>query len=1231
MLKLIYGRAGTGKTHFARELAAQLASEGAVAGGAEGAAVGSVGSATATSAVGSVAGVPVGAAVAEAPRTVLIIPEQYSFETEKKMLLRLSAKGIENIEIFSFSRLAEELGSRFSGNSRPRLSDTGRAAAVALSLRETADSLTLYRKKKSGASFISHILHAVKEFKMCGITPDMLLATAGEVQSEPLRVKLSELSLIYSAFEGITARSALDPLDELTRLAGILKEHRYFEGKTVIFDSFRGLTKQELTVIGEIAAQAAQCVVTLCSDGENEREGGAGLFSPVRKTAAKLIAEARRRGVPVAVPEVLPCLPRYKSKAIAFLNRSIFTRQEEAYEGEAEEISVYAARDRYQEVQFAAAECRRLLREEGYRCRDIAIIARNEGDYSELLSNAMDMQSIPCFIDRRSPVDCSPLIRFVETALTLSSADDIIVLLKTGMIDLSSLSENGGKSGNSDTERLIAEVEEYVLLWGISAAQWRMEFTSHPRGFEPELTEEDKQLLSRINCVRRRFCEVYLSFSEEMKGASGTQAAKAIFSLLERAGSAECIERLCSLLPPSDAQIQAQIWEVLIDILEQLHSIIGDGRLSREEYSELFSVMLSECSVGQIPQGLDEICFGAADRIRPSSPKAVFILGAADGVFPASVSGGGVFTDSERAALIAHHLEVAEPAEQVMLEERLLCYNAMMCASERLYISYPVSGGRESNSPSEIIYETERLIKNHRKIELLSPFELSESANSAFEQLCVCYGEKDERAYSLRAALQNEEEVSRKLSAVEQSSAVNMSRRITDPALRSALYGKNMYISPSRAEQYFQCPFSYFCKYTLGASGRRKAELNPITYGNTVHYVLENALREHSVKELHAISEGGGLRGLVSRYIDSYIEITMGGERDKSARFLYLVKRLSGSVTDVLQHLVAEFSQSAFRPVAFELEIGRSGDIKPLTLQLDGGTITIGGKADRVDACVIDGKPYVRVVDYKTGKKEFSLAETMSGLNLQMPIYLDLICNSGKLLGEGENAVAPDKDGKYRAAGVLYVPSKSEAEDASRAAALSSSTPNGGPEDASRAAALSSTPNSGQEDTSRAAALSSTPNSWQEEGSKLTTPSTASLLPPSSPNSKQKGKGKLTMSGMVVDDMNVLEAMERRLMGEYIPVSLTKNGISASSKAVPAKTFDYLARHIRELLREMGQMVMDGNIDISPSKSKYSACDYCEYKPVCRNEDKQGQRSVLKLKQSEAVRYLFDKYREEDE
>lgn len=973
MLQLVLGRSGSGKTKYLLDMAADQVHGG-------------------------------GAAV------ILIVPEQFSFETERAVLRLLGPQQSTCVEVLSFTRLLDSFRRTYGGRGLEPVNEAERALLMSQAVHTVQDQLQVYDKSADSPDFIRELLAFSARCKQSGIHPEQLGQVSGELEGGLLQDKSRELSMILQSYDVLVNESRSEPLDALDRLADALEQRDFFAGKSVLIDAFKSFTAQEYRILRAILKQAASVAVSLCTDRAGEQPA-CSRFSITSDTLRRLMRLAASCGVPVQAPQILHGSPRFLAPELAALEENLFEPNGAVYDGPADGVTVYRAMDRAGECDYTAREIKRLLREEHYRCREIAVIMRNESDYMRPLMGALERYGVPVFEDRRSSIASQPLMVLVRCALKMACSgpdtDTLMRYAKSGIC---------GIPGDQ-----IADLENYALMWNIRSAEWRQPFTKHPRGLETAFTPEDEQALQSVEQARRALIDpLIVFFARVRQEATGQELAAALYALLE---SIRASENLLELARKFEARgetelalEQERVWELLMEILGAFGGVYGAQMLTVRKFFALFEVAVSLQTLGNIPQGLDNITIGTADRARLNAPRAVFLLGVNEGVFPAPAAEGGLFTDREYRTLEQHGIELGGICEERALEERFITYCAASAPSERLYLTYAQADEKgEGLSPSILADECLHILPHCVKKEqgLERDLERIESGKSALSLYAArMFGETGVKR-ELESYLNSRPEYSGVAAAIR-SNARQTPAQIHDPAVAGKLFGRNMTLSASQIETYYQCPFQYYCKYGLKARPRTRAQLDALRSGTAIHYVLEHIIRERGAGGLASCTPEERLR-LVEKYLYHYREAYMGGEEAMTARDRYAFSALVRTVFTLIERIAAEFGVCDFEPVDFELDIGDGGTIAPYKLTLEGGgELRVMGKVDRVDLCRKDGETMIRVVDYKSGAKEFRLCDVMQGLNIQMVLYLMcLVKNGGSHYGD---ALVP--------AGVLYLSSK---------------------------------------------------------------------------------------------------------------------------------------------------------------------------------------------------------------
>ncbi len=943
-----------------------------------------------------------------ADKVYLIVPEQFSFESERSMLTLLGEKEALKVEVCSFSRLAQNVLGDIHGVRM--LDDAGRVALMSTALEETADKLTVYGRFSRSIGVVSEMLKISDEFKKCAVTPAMLDETSHKLPQGMLRKKLSDLSLVISAFDALVAQRFSDSRDDLTLLADKLIDDKFFSGITVVIDGFKGFTKQEFDVISRIVAQSEDTYITLCLDEIFAGEYDITPFASVRDTARTLMNIAKKNGAAVSQVRVPEYSGRYASACLKALESELYSVSPNQFEGDCSDVTLYSASTAYEECNYVALTVKRLLREEGYRCRDIAVISRSEDEYSKSLRAALKKHGVPVFEDKRRPLASQPPVVMARAAIEIAargySTDAIMRLLKTQLTDL--------------TVEEISELENYVKMWKLDGRRWLDTWCNHPSGLGQSLGEKDKAYLRYLNSLREKCILPIEKFRAAFrKSYNATDMMKAVYIYLTDVKAPENLKKLAVALnangEKSDAIELGRVWDKLMLILDQLATALAESKTDPERILQLFSLVLGVQDIGVIPHGIDEIIIGSAERIRVNRPRAVFVVGVNDGVFPKKPSSGRVLGDADRQTLTDMGLSVAAASQNDFVEERYIAYSALCCASERLYVSTcrtDFSGGEKS--PSELIGQIKRILPGCKILDAsdLDDIEMIQSEASAFEAAAKNWKTDNVLSSTLKACFAGMPEYASRIKALERAGG-KIDFKIDDTETAKSLFGSDIYVSATKIEDYGKCPFMYFCRHGLKLNEQRTAEIDAMLSGIVVHYVLENIVSKFGKQLTEFDSER--IKNEVILLLDEFLALNLGAEQ-RDERFDFLYRRLCDSLCVVVMRLINEMKLSDFEPADFELQIGgKVPEIKQFEIELsDGGKVILSGQVDRVDVLKTENKTFVRVMDYKTGSKKFDLNDVMNGLNMQMLLYLFAIKANG---GERYGNVVP--------AGVLYVPAKS--------------------------------------------------------------------------------------------------------------------------------------------------------------------------------------------------------------
>ena len=929
-MRLIIGRAGTGKNRFIMEEIERTAS-------------------------------------AE-KRAVLIVPEQSSFSLEKRLYFLLGARRSGYVAVRSFSRLAGDILSASGAAAKLRATDAAKAALVRRAVAALGDSLSYYRRNHSDSAFFNLAAGVIGECKNAAITPAFLFELAEQSNKKLTGTKLRELASIYEIYETLFAELYEDEADHISAAAERVSQIDFFFGKTVYIDGFTGFTEPEYSLIKSMAARAKEIVVTLLGD-----PGGLdanALFSAVDRSAFRLIDIFEETGrntdvVPLhektVSPPGIPALERYLAG-------------EEAGE-ETEGVFLIEAADPYEELEKAAAEIIRLVREEDYRFSDIALITRDVERYRAMIRRTFRLFGIPYYADWTENETFSPAAVFIRTALALLdefTAENLLALLKTSLTSVSA----------EET----ASFEDYIFVWSVGGDELKRAFTNHPDGLSERESEQSSAKLAEAEAAREKVVGWVMRLMDDTRGKSAGEVVKGIYLLMQSSGAVQTLTRLGA----AGGAFQ---------LLEQLYHILGNDVMRPSEIAGIAETLFFETFTGEIPDTLEQVQVGAAARIRTGEPKAVFVIGLNEGIFPQTEFDSPLLSFAEREYINEKGGKLARDFDNLTAMEELHLYNALTSAGERVYLSFPAAAVTgEMLQPSAVI---------EGYIERFSPPRVAEDVFARIVNEATA-----KKAYLEDAGLREEMRRSGYFEFCERLDAAARAPvfAVADASLLTGASKSGISLSPSQIERFSGCRFAYFLQYAARIRPLAKVELSPLQAGNFIHAVMERVFSE--IRGDIASVGAAELRALCDEAADSYTAGFLKEAAEKSPLIRYQAERLKAQSRRLAACMGRELSQSLFRPADFELAIG-DGGIPPRVIPLEDGTsVSVRGKIDRVDIAETDTERYVRVVDYKTGERDFSLDDVYYGLNLQMLIYLFSVV---------ENGVT--RYGELTPAGVLYMPS----------------------------------------------------------------------------------------------------------------------------------------------------------------------------------------------------------------
>lgn len=915
---------------------------------------------------------------------LLLVPEQFSHMMERKLCACGRDKISRYAEVLSFSRLAARVFSEAGGCAETETDPVGRLLAMSLAARQVRARLKIYASCIDKPEFLLQMLDTFDEFRAFCVTPTRL-REASRLLSGVLAVKTEEFALLMESFDAVCANMGQNPQTKLSRLLEALEKSGY--QRTIYVDGFTDFNGIEREILAQLLQNGAQISVNLHCDG---LERGARQYETARRTARLLRTLAQRQEIPVEI-HILPS--ETKERPLEFLRSHLFAGGVEAYNAEQTQVTFLHGRNRVAECRAAVGQMLRLA-ESGVRWRDISVACADFAVYRPILESVCRRAEIPTYFAGdtdilRQPI-ASMLLSALEAATDAMEQEAVLAYLKSGFLPLS----------RDRCDRM----ENYALLWNLTGSRWEGVWTKNPAGAEAQLDEAAETELCRLNEDRELVIVPLLSLCARLKRAkTAADMVSALYDFTEAIAlreQAEAFAKQCAEKGDLQrAQEYAQVYALLCAVLEQMYGVLGMSELAPEEFYRLFRAALSRCSIGTIPARLDCVTVGSLMSQRRCDTPYVFLLGANEGALPSAQTERSLLTDGERTDLFRLGIELsATAAERIDLE--LAAVDSVLSAPGKC-LYFGAEAGREAYF--------------YRRALALFPAaqQITDDAD------LIARAEREYLSYLSDApqyiGMLAEDAPALAEKARTLATAKDYSRGALEEETVRRLYGETLRLSSTKIDRLAGCRLAYFLEYGLRAEERKPADLAPTLYGTFVHEVLEHTTRQ-------VMREGGFDKVELARALKIAEAHMERFAREKlqdllqMPRMEYLFRRNFSEVRMVVAELYRELSVSKFEPKWFELKFAEDGSLPAVRIVGQKAHAELRGSVDRADVWHSGEQTFVRVVDYKTGKKSFEYSHVFYGLGLQMLLYLFALEKTGaSLLNE-----------PLKPAGVLYFPARIE-------------------------------------------------------------------------------------------------------------------------------------------------------------------------------------------------------------
>ena len=1114
-------------------------------------------------------------------KLILLVPDQYTFQTEKKLLEAIGEKALLRAEVLSFKRMATRVFDSCGGRAINVIEDSGKNMLIYKLLKDKGEELQYFSKISKKQGFVGTVSKSITEFKKYNISEKILREKELQIDKDELKEKISDLLNIYESFNGALHKEYIDSEDILTILANKLRECTLYNGAEVWVDEFTTFTPQQIEVLKVLAKQCKNINITLCSDGEDSSKGGeADIFSVITSTENKIIKMMQENNISYKEPVYLnnKNIYRFKeSNELEHLEKYFFNYPFKIYKGKNKDVRLYKANNNYNEIEWVAQDILRLVRDKGYRYKDIAVVCREIDSYDKITSVIFNEYNIPYFLDKKRDILSNPLVVLIISALEILisnwSYESVFKYVKSGLITLES--------------QFIDKLENYILANGIKGYKWTKNLLEED---EREFTQEEIEIAEYMEEIRRPIIKLY----NKIKGNTTViKYCTALYEFLLEINAFETmdswLEKFNRLGMQDKIKEYTQVPSIVMDMLDQAVEVLGDEEVDLKTFSKLLVSGFEEKEIGVIPMSLDQVNIGDIARIKGRDVKALYVVGANDGVLPSANKDEGILSDEDRIELKNLGIELASDTRSRIFEEQFMVYTALTIPSNYLMITYPMADFEgKSLRPSIIIPRLKKILPNMQEESEIYYNHIKEcdlyydkyhnitapipTFNELIEALRRKY-EKEEIEEHWKEAFkwfeESEEFKDRTNVVFNGLNYTNLVERIPREKIKELYSNENgrLMFSVSRIEKYAQCPFGYYVQYGLKAKDRKVYEFSAPDLGSFMHEILDQFTNKIKKENIHwSELTKDRCSEIVNELVNNKLRNETNSILNSNKKYQYFSERFKKTITKSVTVISEQMRRGEFDVFKNEFDFGDFKDSDPIKLELPSNeTVYLKGRVDRIDKVELDGETYIRIVDYKSGSKSFDLNELYYGLQIQLLVYLDAILKSSDKILKTE----------CMPGAILYF--------------------------------------------------------------KIDNPIIQSKKALSEEEIQTEVLKKLKMDGLLLKDAKVVKAMDNEMetYSLIVPAAFKKDGDFTSTSAVVTKEqFDILRKYVNDKMIEICEEMLSGDIKIEPCKSsKVTYCDYCDYSSICQFDTSlkdNKYKIILKKKKDDLWKSMVDKVKEEE-
>ncbi len=1139
---------------------------------------------------------------------LIVVPDQFTMQTQMDIVKLHPRCGIMNIDVLSFSRLSHRIFEEVGEDGTKVLNDMGKSLVLRHVAEKLSGELPVIGGNMHKMGYIDEVKSTISEFMQYRIEPENLdvLLEAAKAKGA-LKAKLSDLQKLYAGFRDYIGGSFIAQEETMAVLCRALYKSKLITGSVIVFDGFTGFTPIQYQVIGVLLSLAKEVIFT-CTFGQDEnpyiydKNAEQELFLLSKKTVHDLLHleyENEKQNTPSDIPP-FDVWAEYRNshsqdifvkntdksrhaenRELSFLESRLFRYGKDSFKGDTENIVFMEANDITGEVRLVYSKIYELVREKGLLYRDFAIVCGSLDRYAKIATDEAEKYHIPIYIDQTGSVGLNPLVEYIRGGLSVVntnySFDAVFHYLRSGMADISA----------EETD----ELENYVRALGIRGkSAWDKDFYRIPQNVAKRLKKSEdsdalkETYLTHINDLRKRVTEgLEPLFASE--GKTVRDFSLGIYEFINRADAETKLAEYEKAFHLDGDEIRAKEYSVIyrkvMELLDEIASLMGDEKLSLKEYTDILEVGIGDTTIGTIPQSADRIVVGDIERTRLKEIKVLFFLGVNDDLIPKGAGTGGIISDIERQFLMDSGcgIEMAPTPRQQMYIQRLYLYMNLTKPSMKLYLSWShLDPDGKSLRPAYLVGKISSYFPDIRTIvyEKQDPGTILQSGETGrnfiaenIQRYAAGYMTPEQASNIralFRALIAANGEGDEHLKRILDAAGKGYLHKPLSEAVSDLLYGNVLINNVSRLEKFAQCSYAHFLRYGLGLDEREEFTFEVSDLGNVFHGVLKT-FSDNLEKEGLTWTNFSGEDGerILDVSLDSFMEeynseILSSSSRNEAVKGR--IKRILVRSVDTLQY---QLKKGSFMPKSMEVAFNEVGDIDAINVNLledEKGRILkkmkLTGRIDRVDTYEDADHVYVKVIDFKSGDKKFDLCSLYYGLQLQLVMYMNVASSMEKATNPGKEIIP---------AGILYY----HLDDPVL------------------------------------------------EGGEIATDATSEDI-------NEKIRKKLRPKGVIRSDRTTVDLFDHEIGKEsdVIPVQIKTDGdFSKTSDVMAPEDFDGVSEYVGRLIKRNGTDIVKGNVEINPYEmGDRTACDFCGFKSVCgfdKSIPGYGKRELKKLTEEEAL------------